>query len=253
MSERLEREEQLPGPPSPVEVSSTMVDDIAAEQQLDPEIRDLVARCMSGVEDYGRELKPYEPQRFSPTNITTIFMLAAGFRGSEISRILGVTNMNVSLIKNHPYGQKLLHAMMHRQSARVLDIKTRLDSYAADMLDRLYQGAVHTEDLKLKTQITFGMLDRAGWGPTQKVESRSEIKETTVSDATIDRLSSALEESSRVNSAIMPHIKPSVPPAVGGEVIGASQQEPADAEGGSASSSQSSSPSPLKRLAEAAD
>lgn len=252
MSETLEREEQIPGPPT-VDVTAEQLEEIATEQRLDPEVRALIERCMAGTEDYGRELKHYEPAKFSPVNITTIMLLSAGFRGTEVAQILGIDYYRISVTKNHPYGQKLISALIQKQSGRVIDIKTRLESYAGDLLDRVYQGAVHSDDLKLKTHITFEMLDRAGYGPTQKIESRSEHVETAVSDSAVNRLATALEESARVNSAIMPHMKASVPPAVGGEVIGASQLPSADAESGLAPSTPSGSPSPLKMLAEAND
>lgn len=254
MSEALEREEHIvTDEPSGRDITTSQLEELAAEQQLDPEVRELISRCMAGTEDYGRELKYWEPKRFSPVNITTILLLSAGFRAVEVAQILGIEQQRIAVTKCHPYGQKLLSALLHRQSARVIDIKTRLESYAETMLDTIYQKAVHSDDLKLQTHITFEMLDRAGYGPTQKIESKTERTNNDVSEAAVNRLSSALEESSRVNSAIMPYMKPSVPPAVGGEVIGASQLPSAGAEGGSASSSQSSLPSPLKLLAESND
>jgi predicted transcriptional regulator len=253
MEHRLEHEEQLAPPPSMVEMTSSQLDDIAAEQQLDPEIRALIARCLDGTEDYGRELKSYEPAKFSPINVATILLMSAGFRQVEAAEILGLQQTRVSVIAHHPYGRKLLSALMTKQSGRVLDIKTRLEQYAGELLDKIHLEAKASNNLGLVSKITFDMLDRAGFNPTQKIEARTTSTEVTVTDNALNRLSNALEESRRVDSAIMPHMKASVPPAVGGEVIGASQQADAGDESGFAPSTPGSSPSPLKRLAEAND
>lgn len=250
----LEREEQLAPAQSPdilpLEMDHATLEDIVAEQQLDPEIRALISRCMEGVEPYGRELKYWEPKKFSPINIATVLLLSAGFRQSDVAEILGIQQQRISVVACHPYGKKLIHALMHKQTGRVLDIRTRLETYAGDMLDKIYTDAMKSDDLKVTASITFDLLDRAGHNPTQKIESRSEHVESNVSDASINRLSTALEESARVNSQVMPYIRQSAPPAVGGESIGTPQSPSAGAEDGNVQSSPSS---PLKRLAEAAD
>ncbi len=253
MEAKLEYEEQLAPSQSMVEMTSSQLDDIAAEQQLDPEIRALIARCLDGTEDYGRELKIHEPAKFSPINVATILLMSAGFRQKEASQILDINQAHVSNIANHPYGRKIMAAMMTKQTGRVLDIKTRLEEYAGELLEKIHMEAKASGDLRLTSQITFSMLDRAGFNPTQKVEATTRSTEVTVTDHALNRLSTALEESRRVDSAVMPHMKASVPPAVGGEIVGVSQQADAGDESGFAPSTPSSSPSPLKRLAASND
>jgi len=218
MPERLEREEQLeqfPAGHTVTEQAKADLETIAAEEQLDPETQALVQRCMEGTEPYGRELKFWEPKAFSPVNIMSVMLAAAGFRAVQIAEIQGIEQQRISVILRHPYGRKILHAMMNRQGGRVLDIKTMLEEYASDLLDKVAGLALAKEqvDLELVSKVGFGLLDRAGYGVTQKIESRSASVAVTASEPIIQRFTQALEESRRIDKDIMPAWVPPAPPA----------------------------------------
>lgn len=225
MEDKLEREEQIAqAPPAPM----LELEDIVVDQQLEPEIRALIERCMDGTEPLGRDLKTNEPTRFSPHNVTEILMLAAGFRNNDVCRMLGVTPTHVSVIKHHPYGRKLLHALMHRQSGRVLDIRTRMEQFAGDIMDKMYKDAMLSEDLKTVSSIGFALLDRAGYAPTQniKVDSRNVSVSATTDPATLSRIANALEESNSVDRFIMP-TRPKVIAPAEAQSVGTLEPTPA--------------------------
>jgi predicted XRE-type DNA-binding protein len=225
MAERLEREEQIATTPP---VPKVELEDIVADQQLEPEIQALIARCMEGTEPYERELKSWEMQKFSPMNVTTILMMSAGFRQKQVAEILGIEQHRISVTVNHPYGRKLLHALMHRQSGRVLDIRTRMETFAGDILDKMYKDAMQSEDLKIVSSIGFAMLDRAGYAPAQNinVNSKSVNVSATTDPATLSRIANALEESNSVDRFIMPTRPKSLAPAEG-RSVGTSEPPPA--------------------------
>lgn len=227
MEDKLEREEQI-APQSLPQAAMLEVEDIVSSEQFEPEIRALIERCMDGTEEKGRKLANNEPDRFSPANVTVILMLAAGFRNKDVCAMLGYTPAYVSTIKHHPYGRKLLHALMHRQSGRVIDIRTRMEEYAGDILDKVYGDAMKSDDLKVVSSIGFDLLDRVGYAPQQNinVKSQSVNVSATTDQATLSRIASALEESNRVDQFIMPTRPPVVAP---GEVrsIGTSESTPA--------------------------
>lgn len=225
MEDKLEREEQIAQAPPTARVE---LEEIVAGQQIEPEIQALIARCMEGTEPYERELKPWEMQKFSPMNVTTILLISAGFRQKQAAEILGIEQHRVSVTVNHPYGRKLLHALMHRQSGRVLDIRTRMETFAGDILDKMYKDAMQSEDLKIVSSIGFAMLDRAGYAPTQniKVDSRSVNVSATTDPATLSRIANALDESNSVDRYIMPTRPKSLAPAEA-RSIGTSEPTPA--------------------------
>ena len=225
MEDKLEREEQIAqAPPAP----RLELEDIVADQTIEPEIRALIERCMEGTEPYERELKSWEMQKFSPVNVTTILMMSAGFRQKQVAEILGIEQHRVSVTANHPYGRKLLHALMHRQSGRVLDIRTRMEQFAGDIMDKMYKDAMLSNDLKTVSSIGFAMLDRAGYAPTQniKVDSRNVSVSATTDPATLSRIANALEESNSVDRFIMP-TRPKVIAPAEAQSVGTLEPTPA--------------------------
>lgn len=217
--EKLEPEEQLQTQAqAQAQVVVGELDDVNVAQQLDPETQALVQRCMDGTEPYGRELKYWEPKAFNPINIMTVMLASAGFKAVQIEEIQGIDKARISVILRHPYGRKILYAMMNRQGSRVLDIKTRLEEYASDLIDKVYIEAMAEKDLKISSAITFGLLDRAGYGVTTKVETKSTAVAVSASEHTMQRLASAMEGSNIVDSLVMPAWTPPAKPAEGQSV-----------------------------------
>lgn len=240
MADRLEHEEQIPGQPGPAGSlgeawrddktpteggprilcasdeapgAEDALEELSDLEQLPPEARELIKRCMAGTEPYGRELKYYESKTFSPTMINAIMLMAAGFKNRQVAKMLGVEQQRLSVVRRHPYGIKLLDCLLSRQGVRVLDLKTKLAEYSESLTDELYKQALLSQDLKTISKITFGMLDRAGYGPTTKVETtdkRTPLE--SVGHSALSRLAAALEASDRVDSMVMPGRPTALPP-----------------------------------------
>lgn len=201
-------------PPSPDGGPLAQLRDFALPEPKDlPQaVKDLLGRCMDGTEPTGRELKHNEVKKFAPQHINIIMLRAAGFRSGEIARWLELDPVYVSVVLNHPYGKKLISALVQHTAAGVTDIKTRLSIYASDMLDKIYGLALQESDLEKVSKVGFALLDRAGHGPTQKIQAETKRGMDTATEATLGRLSAALEESNAVDRVIMPGYVPKPPP-----------------------------------------
>lgn len=200
--------------------------DAATEESISPEVRDLISRCMDGTEPHSREFKPYEPLKFNTQHITMALMRAGGFRVGEIAQVLGTVPSRVSQILWHPYSIQIIRAMMHHQGARVIDIRTRLEEHASEILERMVELTLKEEDLDKVSKVGFGLLDRAGYGTQQKQASPSSAA-PSATDSTLARLASALDESKQVDEVIMPTFKSKGPPADAGSRVG-SADSPSD-------------------------
>jgi len=185
-------------------------------REVSDETKLLISRCMDGSEPLDRPLKDVEPQKFNTVHVNTVLLRAAGFRQVDIAKILSVDSARISVVCNHPYGKKIIQAMMHQQSGRVLDIKTKLDQHAATILDRMVLLASTAEDLDSVSKVGFGLLDRAGFGPKQTIEATSKNTTTVVDGGMFKQLTRALEESNEVKRVVMPNFVQKAPPPDGG-------------------------------------
>jgi hypothetical protein len=228
MEERLEREERIVQGPDKLfqaaqAIAYTEELESVETESLEPEIKALITRCMEGTEPVDVPLKPWQNQRFNATNVTVVLLRAAGLKGSQIAEMLGQDQARVSVILTHPYGKKILQAMMHRQGARIVDIKTRLEDYAGAILDKMHEEAMKSEDLKIVAAVGFGLLDRAGYGTVQKIQSESRSLSVTASPENISALTDALNGSDRVDRHVMPNFKVKPPPSDGGRSVGSTE------------------------------
>jgi hypothetical protein len=233
MEDRLERETQIAEPEAPAKDTALSESESSGQQAIaeevgvtamSPEVIQLIEQLMAGTEPYSRNLKPWEVPKFNPLHINICTLRAAGFKGVEISKILGLDQSRVSQIITHPYGVKLIRALVPKNSVRVLDIRTRLEEYAGDLLDKVYGQAMLSEDLEQVGKVTFSMLDRAGHAP--KMQPADSKPSGVMSDSVLRRLTGALEQSQQVNTEVMPTWVPRKPPEEGalpvGEVLGSS-------------------------------
>lgn len=169
------------------------------DEALSPETRDLIERCMLGTEPPGRELKSHEVAKFSAIHVQICLMRSAGFRLNDIATILGVGSQMVYNVSSHPYARKIIFAMMHRQGARVLDIRTKLTEFADILLDETFKLAIEETDLEKQSKVTFALLDRAGFGPRQTVDINKKSSTGSASEHTLSRLADALNESTQAD------------------------------------------------------
>lgn len=216
--ERLEAEVQI-APPDPSKVNGQPIADefdLATEaSRLSPEVQDLIQRLLDGSEPLGRDLKQWEVLKFNPIHVNVCVLRAAGFRGVEIHKVLGMEQSTISVILNHPYGVKLVGALVPRGAVKVFDIKTRLEENASELLDHMYSLAMKSEEVEDVAKVTFGVLDRAGFQPKQNTNSKEIPGSFTVQESTMRRLENAMNGSALVNREVMPKWIPRKPPDEG--------------------------------------
>lgn len=189
----------------------TLIPDL--NERLTPTVQALIARCMDGTEPMLRSLRPWEPPKLSGLHVTALLMASAGFRGNFISDALNINRSRVSVIMRHPYGRKILRALFAQSGSMLLDMKSKLESYAHDLIDKVYDEAQKSSDLVTVAKVSFGMLDRAGYAPrTAAAVAPSSTTVNVVVDQR-DRLADALAESRQVDAMVMPTRKPSLPPS----------------------------------------
>jgi hypothetical protein len=210
-----------------VELAVAERDELAAE--LSPQVQALIERLLDGVEPLDRPLRNNEVIKFSPVHINICTLRAAGFKGTEIAKIMDIEYQRVILALNHPYGKKLIKALVPANATRVIDIRTRLEEHASDLLDSTFALAMKSENLKEVAEVTFNMLDRAGYsnkpGGAERPADAPSSRESVM-----NRLAAAMEGSNAVNSEVMASWIPRRPPeeASSGssvsEVVGSSQE-----------------------------
>lgn len=220
MDERLEVEAQIAPPKARENLAQVEVGardelvDGTDTSNLTTEAKELIERLLAGKEPYGRDLKVGEPEKFSPIHINICTLRAAGFKGAEIAKILDLDASRVSIILRHPYGIKLVGALVPKNSFRVLDIRTRIDEYAGELLDRIYGKAMTEDDTSKVASVTFGLLDRAGYA-VKPAASDGRPDKGVFSESTMKRLSRALDESREVDAVVMASWVPKPPPDQG--------------------------------------
>jgi hypothetical protein len=190
------------GPPSEQEQVDTLAL-VLGESRHSIYIQGLIKRLMDGSEPIEEDQKKYyHVDKFNAAHINMIMLKAAGFKNVEICDIIGLDKRNqgaVSTIIRHPYGQKLLQAMIPLTVGRAVDVKTRMTSYASQMLERLYDVGMNTKDEQVATRIGFGLLDRAGFGAVKQVSNTHKFSGPAES---IRRLADALSESQQVKEVV---------------------------------------------------
>lgn len=214
--------------PTKPEFDRDVFDEAVEASRLTPEIQELIQRMMEGTEPYGRDLKHWEVVKFAPWHVNICTLRAAGFKVVEVAQIVGSAPANVSVVLRHPYGVKLVQALVPRGTIKVFDIKTRLEDYASDLLDKTHKLAMESQDVGEVSKVTFGLLDRAGYQP--KPPEGAKAPGSLLGDSTLRRLTAALGESSQVDSEVMPGWRPRRPPEEGalpaGDEVGSSGEEP---------------------------
>ena len=245
MEDRLEAELHLDAKPSQpahqrrnaeaVELGRRLVDD-AFEAQLDnPELRALVQKILDGTEPLGGPLHQNMPQKFTPRHINFALSYIAGMKIAQIAEMFGCGYQAVYWTVRHPWTKKLKELIAPQNAVRVIDIRTRMDQYAGDLMDYLFEKTIAEADTEVVAKVTFGLLDRAGYSPVNKtmpVDARTPgALPLQDNQSALSRLARAMEESNRVNNEIMPAWIPPKPPEDGGGSVGTPDQSPSDESG----------------------
>jgi len=102
-------------------------------------------------------------------------VMAAGLRDTEISEVLGVSLPHLSTLRRSPAFQQLLMAFMGARDAEALSMKDRLEYAAGLGLDKIQEILEGDADIPLGflRDTAFGLLDRAGYNATTKIQSAS--------------------------------------------------------------------------------
>lgn len=218
MAERLEAETQIAdeAPRDELRVAKGLaaLNEADEASRLSPEVQELIDRLFTGTEPVGRELKPWEVNKFNASHIMICSLRAAGFRGTEIGKMLDVTAAHVSAIITHPYGVKLVRALAKQSSGSVIDIRTRLDEYASELLDHTFSLAMQDNNVEQVSKVTFGLLDRAGYA-AKSAEQGGEKPQQVFDSPALTRLAKAMEGSNSINAHVMPSFVPRRPPDEG--------------------------------------
>lgn len=198
-------------------------DAVLESAKLNPAVKELIQRCLDGSEPMAEdEQKSWHQQRFTPEHVNAVLLKAAGFRNREICQALQFTPTQVSVIVNHPYARKIIGLVVPENAPRVLDIRTRMEAYASEVLDHVVNLSLACDDVDKARQVGFGLLDRIGHGPIQKSVGAQVPASALGLDGKgggnphlLGRLAGALEESNRLDREVMPTWTPRLPPAEG--------------------------------------
>lgn len=205
MEDRLESEQRVGGTSQEVEQPSGQAPDVQGEEfdnitkEVSPEVKLLISRCLDGSEPLDRPLKEWEPDKLSTRALQAVLLRAGGFKNKDVARLMDLDPATVSVFVGHPYGKKIIAAMMVHQSVKVLDIKSKLEFYAHEMLDHTFGLAMQDQDLNNVQKVTFSLLDRAGYGPKSTIEHETKESASLANNShLLSRIGDALSESKAV-------------------------------------------------------
>lgn len=205
MEDRLESEQRVGGTSQEVERPQGQAPDVQEEEfesitrEVSAEVKMLISRCLDGTEPLDRPLKSGEPDKLSTRALQAVLLRAGGWKNRDVARMMDLEPGTVSVLTGHPYGRKIIAAMMVHQSVKVLDIKTKLEFYANEMLDHTFKLAMTDNDIGTVQKVTFGLLDRAGYGPKSTIEHETKESASLVNNThLLTRVADALSESKAV-------------------------------------------------------
>lgn len=157
--------------------ASASADELAADEgnpiAYTPEqrrqLKELVSQAMAGVLPRTRDLKSWEPNKLNARHIQIVMMKATGMRNQTIAELLGVGEVNVSVVINHPDAQYLLATILSMAAEKITDIPARVEAHANEALNVVLK---HMRNGKEETasRNAFKLLEIAGYGATKKVD-----------------------------------------------------------------------------------
>ena len=210
MEESLARETQIV---ETQDLAPELGSDVAT---LSSHAQELIHRCMDGTEDM-TGAKPWHVKKLNASHIQMLMLRAAGFKPAEISQMIGYEVQAIAQLMTHPYAKKIFKALVPDQYTRVIDIRTRMEAQASELMDKLFGMTFVSDDIKEVKDVTFGFLDRAGYNAVNKgvavTATPKDLREA--GESALSRLATAMDESNLVDSVVMPNYRPSKPPEEG--------------------------------------
>lgn len=160
-------------------------------------VESLVLGALTGTLPRERELLPYEAQKLRPRHIVILMDIAGGMTVPEVSERRRMTTVRINTILKHPDAQKILAALQSQSADKLSDVNARLQQYANEMLSTQVELVRTTKNEGLKQKIAADLLDRAGYGPRQKIDI-NQTNRFIMPAAAASAMTGALLEADRV-------------------------------------------------------
>ena len=124
-------------------------------------------------------------QKLRTTHHELARMLAIGYKDVDVSRITGYSQSRICILKTDPMFKELLAHYGAERDSIVTDVGARLRGLSLTAMETLQErieddpDSVSINDLRRLAEMG---LDRTGYGPTAKVESRSIVAVQTLEE-----------------------------------------------------------------------
>lgn len=139
-----------------------------------------------------QDLKDYHPDTFSHRHRLVVLMSAAGWKNKDIAQHMGFSQSRVSVILNDPRARGVLREESKKVAEGLDDVRRRLEILSREAVDELEDELHEVEDPRVRQRAAFGILDRAGYGKTEK----KEVRHGTLDEEDSSQIAQALRESS---------------------------------------------------------
>lgn len=124
-------------------------------------------------------------QKLRTTHHELARMLAIGYKDVDVARITGYSQSRICILKTDPMFQELLAHYSAQRDSIVTDVGARLRGLSLTAMETLQErieddpDSVSINDLRRLAEMG---LDRTGYGPTAKVETRSVVAIQTLEE-----------------------------------------------------------------------
>lgn len=168
------------------------------------------------------QLKPWEPEEWTPRHELVVRLHLASIRNKDIPRWMeqaGVepfSESRISVIINDPRAQRLREMFARSAIDRMENVQDRLEAVSNEALTEVIDQLRNHEDAKVRQRAAFSILDRAGYS---KIERRA-VASFNVTDKVLDRMEQALKETKQSHELDYSKI-----PEVQAEVLSEEEQE----------------------------
>jgi hypothetical protein len=142
------------------------------------------------------ELKPWEPEDWSPRHDLVVRLHLAGIRNKDIPRWMeqagaeSFCESRISVILNDPRAQQLKEHFARTAIDRMENVQERLEAVANEALTEVIELMRRAEDASVRQRSAFSILDRAGYS---KIE-RKTVANFDVTEKLLDRMERAAKE-----------------------------------------------------------
>jgi hypothetical protein len=109
------------------------------------------------------------PRSWKPRHRLIVAMHLAGFKNIEIASRLNMTKDRVSSILSDPRARAELQTFAPLVAKNLADVHLKMQLVAPEMLDTLIDQVRTSTDERIVQKAAFGLLDRAGYTPLQKI------------------------------------------------------------------------------------